>query len=228
MAACYPLLHRNWRSVILIFLATAVEIANTYAPNPPYCATRVAGTIKDLVAFGSQISYSIADCSPPGLSKADCAGDVFHALADLQDAATKLAEVSFGCANVRTDCEIVAIESTEFASKIAIKLIAAASTCDADEFLCAVNLVDLADAIVHFVSDIYTAVKLCSKTKKYHSKKAANLTWGDLPFDTGLPYAVPYWHRDGGENLLIINQNEMGVYKRQAALIKAAKEAGDP
>lgn len=205
-------------ATVLVYLGAVVP-THGYAPNPPFCASRVTTLIANLVDFAQEIVSAVADCTPPGLSRIDCAADIIGAITDLQDSAVNLAEMAFACANIETDCEVVSIETTEYFSNIANRLIAAAADCDSDVFVCTIDVVDLADAVVNTFSDIYAAVHTCNPEEEDEANEDSveNVTWDNLPIDTGLPYPVPLYAADGGSNILIVNQGSSGYSWHPAA-----------
>jgi hypothetical protein len=205
-------------AAVLAYLGVVVPTYG-YAPNPPFCASRVTNLIANLVDFAQEIVSAVADCTPPGLSRIDCAADIIGAISDLEDSAVNLAEMAFACANFETDCEIVSIETTEYFSSIANRLIAAAADCDSDVFVCTIDVVDLADDVVNTFSDIYAAVHTCNPEEEDEANEDSveNVTWDNLPIDTGLPYPVPLYAADGGSNILIVNKNSNGYSWHPAA-----------
>eukprot|EP00429_Kryptoperidinium_foliaceum_P098121 CAMPEP_0176253698 /NCGR_PEP_ID=MMETSP0121_2-20121125/36151_1 /TAXON_ID=160619 /ORGANISM="Kryptoperidinium foliaceum, Strain CCMP 1326" /LENGTH=239 /DNA_ID=CAMNT_0017593485 /DNA_START=55 /DNA_END=774 /DNA_ORIENTATION=+ len=112
---------------------------------------------------GYDIAQAAADCALPGLSEASCASDLTSMMTNWMSLGSNICTATLVCGDVDNVCAATVTNAVAHVSSVANALIASASDCISDPFICVYDVITAIDGMNGLVADFMAALEICNE-----------------------------------------------------------------
>lgn len=186
------------RACICVLLAVGsvffdIRGAFGQAPNPSACAVDITAAIDDITNAAYDIVQAASDCTLPALDDLACAGDFSDMMSYWFNLGNVVADMTLTCGALDNECAASVMQCLGDASDGSNSLIASASDCVSDPFICTFDVVTAVDHLNGMVAQILIALQVCNKGDLLPSEEG--VAWD---FTVGTAYVPTSGGGDGG------------------------------
>lgn len=130
--------------------------------DPTLCTVDVVHSMDDVIGLSNGIADTAVDCAVgTGMNEMSCAADLTGVLGSVLDISGLVGDMCLVCGDLDETCAVQIMGGIEIMTGLAATLIAAASDCESDPFLCTYDVVSAVDVVNGFAWNIIGAVKVC-------------------------------------------------------------------
>jgi len=130
--------------------------------DPAGCAYAVVSGIDFVVNAAYDIVQAAADCTLPGLDELACASDLSDMLSYWFNLGSQISRMTFVCGSLDNVCAATILQAFGDISDTSNALVASASDCVSDPFICTFDVVSAIDDMNNFVLDLIGALQGCN------------------------------------------------------------------
>eukprot|EP00429_Kryptoperidinium_foliaceum_P110951 CAMPEP_0176293588 /NCGR_PEP_ID=MMETSP0121_2-20121125/56689_1 /TAXON_ID=160619 /ORGANISM="Kryptoperidinium foliaceum, Strain CCMP 1326" /LENGTH=159 /DNA_ID=CAMNT_0017634561 /DNA_START=87 /DNA_END=563 /DNA_ORIENTATION=- len=109
------------------------------------------------------IAQAAADCTMPGLSEASCASDLTNMMSHWFSMGSNVCTATLVCGDLDNVCSAAVTKSIAHVASVAENLIASASDCISDPFICIFDIITAIDGVNGLVGDFMVALQVCNE-----------------------------------------------------------------
>mmetsp|Transcript_44753 Transcript_44753/g.96192 ORF Transcript_44753/g.96192 Transcript_44753/m.96192 type:complete len:329 (+) Transcript_44753:137-1123(+) len=147
--------------VFLAVLASYLYPATSQSADPPFCAFSIVDAIDSIVNAAYDILQAATDCTLPSFVELSCAADLTDMLSYWFYCASDISSCTLACGNLDNSCAGGITLAFASSADTSNDLVASASDCVSDPFICTYDVVSAVDDLNNVISAIIGSLTLC-------------------------------------------------------------------